>query len=58
MANHNQKLEDLYSKLSIEDEDEGGIVVGADEEIVRKSTDEFPLVGRFLTEKNINFNAM
>lgn len=58
MANHNQKLEDLYSKLSIEDEDEGGIVLGADEEIVRKSTDEFPLVGRFLTEKNINFNAM
>lgn len=49
-------LNDLYAKLSIEDEEEGGVVVG--EEGIEQATKSFILVGRFLTEKNINFSAM
>ena len=50
------KLEDLYAKLSIEDEEEGGEVIG--EEEVQGNKESFILVGRFLTDKNINFGAM
>lgn len=49
-------LENLYANLSMEDEVEGGIIVGAKEVQEKKST--FILVGKFLTEKNINFQAM
>ncbi|KAL8133146.1 hypothetical protein AgCh_008559 [Apium graveolens] len=49
-------LNDLYAKLMIEDEEEGGVIIGNSENEQRK--DSFVLIGRFLTEKNINFNAM
>ena len=55
MATSKTSLEELYSQLSIEEEDEGGMVV-AWVEIKPKTT--YVLVGQFLTEKNINFNAM
>lgn len=56
MAHQNQPLGELYSKLSIEDETNNGLVIGAED--VRQAPVEYPLVGKFLTEKNINFNAM
>lgn len=49
-------LEDLYANLTIEDEEQGGIIVGEAEILERKKT--FVLVGRFLIEKNINFGVM
>ncbi|XP_074346858.1 uncharacterized protein LOC141685666 [Apium graveolens] len=49
-------LESLYANLSMEDDDGGGFVVGTEEVQEKKST--FVLVGRFLTDKNINFQAM
>lgn len=48
-------LETLYANLSMEDED-GGIVVGTEEVLEKKAT--FLLIGRFRTDKNINFQAM
>lgn len=56
MAYQHQKLDELYSRLTIEEEEADEIILGTDE-VVKKST-EFVLVGRFLTEKNLNFNAM
>lgn len=49
-------LEEMYANLVLEDEEDEGVVV-ANEEIPGKEQ-SFVLVGRFLTEKNINFNAM
>lgn len=57
MSQHSKtSLETLYANLSMEDDDEGGIVVGIEEVQEQKTT--FVLVGRFLTDKNINFQAM
>lgn len=56
MEHSKQNLDDLYAKLTMEDEDEGGIIIGANQ-IVQKR-ESFVLVGRLLTEKNINFPAM
>lgn len=55
MATSKASLEELYSRLSVEEEDEGGVVV-AEGEIKKRTT--YVVVGRFLTDKNINFNAM
>lgn len=55
MGTSKTSLEELYARLSLEEEDEGGIVV-AKGDIGKRNT--YVLVGRFLTEKNINFNAM
>ncbi|XP_074323064.1 uncharacterized protein LOC141660008 [Apium graveolens] len=52
----NQNLEQLYSRLTLEEEDVGGIVVGNEE--VRPNKKTFMLIGRLLTEKNVNFTAM
>lgn len=49
-------LEELYSRLSLEEEDEGGVIIPEGE--VEKRQDTCVLVWRFFTEKNINFNAM
>lgn len=48
-------LEDLYAKLTLEDEEDGGIIV-EDTKVPYKNV-TFILVGRFLTEENINFCA-
>ncbi|XP_074346275.1 uncharacterized protein LOC141685050 [Apium graveolens] len=55
MATSKSLLEELYASLSLEEEDDGGIDV-AESDIKARNT--FVLVGRFLTDKNINFNAM
>lgn len=49
-------LEELYANLAIEDEEEVGVVIGVEE--IQKKKDTFVLVGRFMTDKNINFQAM
>lgn len=49
-------LEDLYARLSIEDEESGGVILG--KEVVGQHKESFVLIGRFITEKNINFPAM
>lgn len=48
-------MEEMYSRLSLEEEDDGGIMV-AEGEI--KARNAYVLVGRFLTERNINLNAI
>lgn len=56
MAYSNSGLNDLYAKLSLEDEDDGILIVeNAGNEQVK---DSFVLIGRFLTERYINFKAM
>lgn len=49
-------LEEMYSRMVLEEEEEGGVVVG-EEEVVKAAT-TYVLIGKFLTEKNINFQAM
>lgn len=56
MDRSNQSLEDMYAKMTLEEEDEGGVLVG--EEPITNDVQTYVLVGRFLTDKNINFNAM
>lgn len=49
-------LNDLYAKLTIEDEEEGGVIVtNAGNEQEKES---FVLIGHLLTEININFKEM
>lgn len=55
MATSKASLEEMYSRLSLEEEEDGGIEV-AEGDIKARTT--FVLVGSFLTERNINFNAM
>lgn len=49
-------LEALYARLALEDEEDEAVVVAEGEAILKK--DLYVLVGCFLTEKNINFDAM
>lgn len=49
-------LEEMYANLVLDDEEEEEIIVEKTDLIESKQT--FVLVGRFLTEQNINFNAM
>ena len=48
-------LDEMYANLVLEDEEEDEIIVKKTDVIEPKQT--YVLVGRFLTEKNINFNA-
>lgn len=56
MASSSKSLEELYARLALEEEDEEGVFVQNEEVIKQQSM--YVLVGRFLTEKNVNFNAM
>lgn len=47
-------LEDVYARLTMEEE--GGVIIGEDD--VGQSKEVFVLIGRFLTDRNINFSAM
>ena len=50
-----------YANISIEGEDEGGLIVAGDEEIddgKERIDSRFCLVGRFLMDEVINFAAM
>lgn len=56
MARSNVALEDMYGNMVIADEEDEGIVVPNEEVVVSKQI--YMLVGRFLTEKHINYNAI
>lgn len=56
MERSNPSLEELYANMSLEEEDEGGVLVA--EEVPKTTAPTFVLIGRFLTDKNINFIAM
>lgn len=56
MESNQPSLEKLYVRLTIEKEEESGIVVGTTAEPETKES--FILVGRFITDKNINFQEM
>ncbi|XP_074322934.1 uncharacterized protein LOC141659900 [Apium graveolens] len=56
MARSQASLEDMYANLVIKEEEEDEIVVANNEVVEQKPT--YMLVGKFLTEKNINFQAM
>lgn len=56
MTSNTMNLEEMYSRLTLDDEEEGGVVVGEEEMV--QIRENYVLVGRFLTEKNINFQAM
>lgn len=55
MASSSVNLEEMYSRLALEEE-EAGVMIGEAEVGQRKEI--FVLIGRFLTDKNINFQAM
>lgn len=56
MARMEAPLEEMYAKLVIEDEE--GDEVDVSNAGYVEPTQSYVLVGRFLTDKNINFNAM
>lgn len=56
MEQQKYDINELYARLTIEDEEDGGMVVANEE--IQQNKEAFILIGRFLTEKNINFNAM
>lgn len=56
MASSVENLEQMYANLVIEDEDERGVIVANNDVVEHKKT--YMLVGKFLTEKNVNVNAM
>ncbi|XP_074337384.1 uncharacterized protein LOC141674572 [Apium graveolens] len=56
MENQQSNLNELYAKLTIEDEEEGGVIVGQAD--IAQIKESYVLIGRFLTEKSINFTAM
>lgn len=56
MEHSKPALEDLYARLSIEGEDDGGFVI--EETYIQPKKESYTLVGHFLTEKNIKFHAM
>ena len=65
MANNNSNLAfdvcNAYENVSIEEEDEGGLIVEGDDVDEGEETKidfQYCLVGRFLTNKVINFSAM
>ncbi|WOH11482.1 hypothetical protein DCAR_0830969 [Daucus carota subsp. sativus] len=56
MASSRENLEEMYARLAVEEEEEEGGVLMTEEDVSRDN--RFILVGRFLTERNINFLAM
>ncbi|WOH11863.1 hypothetical protein DCAR_0831359 [Daucus carota subsp. sativus] len=49
-------LEEMYARLAMEEDDTGGVIVAEGD--IQQPRNTYVLVGRFLTERNINFNAM
>lgn len=56
MARVETTLEDLYSNIVIDGEEENEIVVSSHDVVEQKPI--YMLVGKFLTEKHVNFQAM
>lgn len=56
MNSPNINLEEMDVLIALEEEEDGGVILGEKEQ--RPSKNIYALMGKFLTEKNINFNAM
>lgn len=56
MASSQLDMEEMYARLVSEEDDEGGVLIGEDDVVHNRQI--FVLVGRFITERNINFLAM
>lgn len=56
MVSEPMNLEEMYARLALEEEGGEGLIIGKEEGILTQKT--FVLIGRFLTEKNINFHVM
>lgn len=56
MASEPMNLEEMYARLALEEDGGEGLIIGKEEGTLPQKT--FVLIGRFLTEKNINFQAM
>ncbi|KAF4388516.1 hypothetical protein F8388_012493 [Cannabis sativa] len=55
----NESLEDQYAQLNLEEEEEGGVLItGDDDEDQLVFDDRWCLVGKFLTGRTIDFDAM
>uniref|UniRef100_A0A803NTB2 DUF4283 domain-containing protein n=1 Tax=Cannabis sativa TaxID=3483 RepID=A0A803NTB2_CANSA len=55
---HMSNLEDQYESLNIADEEEEGLLLDGENDDVSEIDDRWCLVGRFLTNRSIDFNAM
>ena len=53
-----EELTNLCDKVTLEDEEEIGLVVEEDERVLGKIKLKWRLVGRFLVERSINSQAM
>lgn len=61
MANYRDPIQEMKEKLAtitIEEEEQGGLCYGRDTEGLSDIDMRWCLVGRFLTESNIDFQAM
>ncbi|XP_074323067.1 uncharacterized protein LOC141660010 [Apium graveolens] len=56
MEDTGKSLEEMYANMILEDEEDRGVTFS--KEIVKDTSPKYVLVGKFLTEKNINFIAM
>lgn len=56
MASNSTSLENMYARLALDEEESGEVIEGISEKI--QPPPQFVLIGSFLTEKNINFQAM
>lgn len=53
-----QKMEDTFALITIEDEEKGGLQYGEQDEMQAEIDMRWCLVGRFLAESPIDFQAM
>lgn len=53
-----QEMEEQFAMVTIEDEEQGGILYVENEEVTSEIDLRWCLVGRFLTESPIDFKAM
>lgn len=53
-----QEMEDVFSTIRIEDEEQGGLMYGENAEDLGEIDTRWCLVGRFLTDSSIDFQAM
>lgn len=56
MTTTSMNLDEMYARMNLEEEDGGGLVVGENE--IKQPRKTFVLVGKLITEKNINFQDM
>lgn len=56
--NDTREMEESFSRFSIEDEEQGGLTYEEDTSVLSEIDTRWCLVGRFLTDSSIDFQAM